>query len=41
MLYRMQIVDFVPSGNWVKPKLIATQDNIEAGPACARANLCR
>lgn len=30
MLYRMQIVDFVPSGNWVSPKLIVTPDNLEA-----------
>lgn len=30
MLYRMQIVDFLPSGNWVRPKLIVTQDNLEA-----------
>lgn len=30
MLYRMQIVDFVPSGNWVSPKLIVTEDNLEA-----------
>jgi len=30
MLYRMQIVDFVPSGDWVSPKLIVTPDNLEA-----------
>jgi hypothetical protein len=30
MLYRMQIIDFIPSGNWVSPQLIATADNIEA-----------
>jgi hypothetical protein len=30
MLYRMQIVDFIPSGSWVMPKLIVTQDNLEA-----------
>lgn len=30
MLYRMQIVDFLPSGNWVIPKLIVTEDNLEA-----------
>lgn len=30
LLYRMQIVDFVPSGSWVSPKLIATEDNLEA-----------
>lgn len=30
LLYRLQIVDFVPSGNWVRPKLIATMDNLEA-----------
>lgn len=30
MLYRMQIVDFVPSGNWVMPQLIVTDDNVEA-----------
>jgi len=30
MLYRMQIVDFVPSGSWVSPQLIATDDNIQA-----------
>lgn len=29
-LYRMQIVDFVPAGNWVSPKLIETEDNIAA-----------
>jgi hypothetical protein len=30
MLYRMQIVDFLPSGSWVIPKLIVTEDNLEA-----------
>ena len=30
MLYRMQVVDFIPSGDWVIPKLIVTEDNIEA-----------
>jgi hypothetical protein len=30
LLYRMQIVDFVPSGNWVAPQLITTDDNLEA-----------
>jgi hypothetical protein len=30
LLYRMQVVDFVPSGNWVSPQLIATEDNLEA-----------
>nr|WP_227457248.1 hypothetical protein [Micromonospora purpureochromogenes] len=30
LLYRMQIVDFVPSGNWVMPQLIVTDDNVEA-----------
>lgn len=30
MLYRMQIVDFIPSGSWVSPKLITTEDNLEA-----------
>jgi hypothetical protein len=30
LLYRMQIVDFVPSGNWVMPELIVTDDNLEA-----------
>lgn len=30
MLYRMQIVDFVPSGNWVSPRLIKMEDNLEA-----------
>ncbi len=30
LLYRMQIVDFVPSGNWVAPQLIATEDNLAA-----------
>jgi hypothetical protein len=30
MLYRMQIVDFIASGNWVSPKLIVTDDNLEA-----------
>jgi hypothetical protein len=30
MLYRMQIVDFLPSGSWVRPKLIVTDDNLEA-----------
>ncbi|CAM2927383.1 hypothetical protein SAXI111661_08775 [Saccharomonospora xinjiangensis] len=30
LLYRMQVVDFVPSGSWVSPRLIATQDNLEA-----------
>lgn len=30
LLYRMQIVDFVPSGNWVIPQLITTEDNLAA-----------
>ncbi len=30
LLYRMQIVDFIPSGNWVMPQLIVTEDNLEA-----------
>lgn len=30
LLYRMQIVDFIPSGNWVIPELIVTDDNIAA-----------
>ena len=30
MLYRMQIVDFLPSGSWVQPKLIVPEDNLEA-----------
>jgi len=30
MLYRMQVLDFLPSGNWVIPKLIPTKDNLEA-----------
>ncbi|MCI4657132.1 hypothetical protein [Cryobacterium zhongshanensis] len=30
LLYRMQIVDFIPSGSWVRPKLIVTEDNLEA-----------
>ncbi len=30
LLYRMQVVDFVPSGSWVSPKLIVTDDNLEA-----------
>lgn len=30
LLYRMQIVDFLPSGSWVKPRLIVTDDNLEA-----------
>jgi hypothetical protein len=30
MLYRMQVVDFIASGNWVSPKLIVTEDNIAA-----------
>lgn len=30
LLYRMQIVDFIPSGSWVMPKLIVTDDNLEA-----------
>jgi hypothetical protein len=29
-LYRLQIVDFIPSGNWVAVKLIDTDDNKEA-----------
>jgi hypothetical protein len=29
-LYRLQIVDFIPSGSWVKVKLIDTEDNIRA-----------
>lgn len=29
-LYRLQIVDFVPSGSWVKVKLIDTEDNKRA-----------
>jgi hypothetical protein len=30
ILFRMQVVDFVPSGNWVIPRLIVTDDNVEA-----------
>lgn len=30
LLYRMQVVDFIPSGNWVIPQLIVTPDNLEA-----------
>jgi hypothetical protein len=30
LLFRLQIVDFIPSGNWVRPKLIVTDDNLEA-----------
>ncbi|WP_199179524.1 hypothetical protein [Mycolicibacterium goodii] len=30
LLFRMQIVDFVPSGNWVRPQLITTEDNLAA-----------
>ncbi|MGV9238984.1 hypothetical protein [Streptomyces nigra] len=30
LLYRMQIVDFIPSGDWVSPQLIVTEDNLEA-----------
>jgi hypothetical protein len=30
MLYRMQVVDFIPSGDWVMPELIVTEDNLEA-----------
>lgn len=30
LLYRMQIVDFIPSGSWVSPQLIVTEDNLEA-----------
>ena len=30
LLYRMQVVDFIPSGSWVMPQLIVTQDNLEA-----------
>ncbi|MET8198064.1 hypothetical protein [Micromonospora taraxaci] len=30
VLYKLQIVDFIPSGNWVYPKLIVTDDNVEA-----------
>ena len=26
----MQIVDFIPSGNWVIPQLITTEDNLAA-----------
>jgi hypothetical protein len=29
-LYRLQIVDFIPSGRWVKVKLIDTEDNTRA-----------
>jgi hypothetical protein len=29
-LFRKQIVTFIPSGNWVQPRLIATEDNLEA-----------
>jgi hypothetical protein len=29
-LYRLQIVDFIPSGAWVKVKLIDTEDNVRA-----------
>src|SRR5207249_1758338 len=30
LLFKMQVVDFEPSGHWVKPRLIPTQDNREA-----------
>jgi len=30
LLFRRQIVDFIPSGNWVMPRLIDTEDNIAA-----------
>ncbi|MFI6345177.1 hypothetical protein [Streptomyces sp. NPDC050560] len=30
LLYRMQVVDFIPSGSWVSPQLIVTDDNLEA-----------
>lgn len=29
-LFRMQIVQFIPSGNWARTKLIPTEDNLEA-----------
>lgn len=29
-LYRLQIVDFIPSGSWVKVRLIDTEDNVRA-----------
>ena len=30
LIHHMQIVRFIPSGAWVRPQLIETQDNIEA-----------
>ena len=30
LLFRLQILDFIPSGNWVEPRLIATEDNVAA-----------
>jgi hypothetical protein len=30
LLYRMQVVDFIQWGSWVIPKLIVTEDNVEA-----------
>lgn len=30
LLFRRQIVDFIPSGSWVVPRLIDTEDNIAA-----------
>jgi hypothetical protein len=30
LLFRMQVMDFEPSGNWVRPRLIATEDNLAA-----------
>lgn len=30
LLFRMQVMDFEPSGNWVQPRLIPTEDNIAA-----------
>jgi len=30
LMHRMGIVNFIPSGSWVQPQLIETEDNIEA-----------
>lgn len=30
LLHRMQIVNFIPPGNWVSPRLIKTEDNLAA-----------
>jgi len=30
LLFRMQVVDFEPSGDWARPRLIATDDNLAA-----------